>query len=44
MTTAPMLYHRYGCARLEPKIDRRIYSRKTAEAGGYEPCPDCFGS
>ena len=22
----------------------RIYSRKTAEAGGYEPCPDCFGS
>ena len=37
-----LLYHRYGCARLEP--DRcRIYSRKTAEAGGYEPCPDCFG-
>ena len=38
-----MLYHRYGCARLEPD-QCRIYSRKTAEAGGYEPCPDCFGS
>ena len=38
-----MLYHRYGCARLEPE-QCRIYSRKTAEAGGYEPCPDCFGS
>lgn len=32
-----------GCARLEPD-QCRIYSRKTAEAGGYEPCPDCFGS
>ena len=31
-----MLYHRYGCARLEPD-QCRIYSRKTAEAGGYEP-------
>ena len=38
-----MLYHRYGCARLEPD-QCRIYSRKTAEAGGYGPCPDCFGS
>ena len=38
-----MLYHRYGCARLEPE-QCRIYSRKTAEAGGYEPCPECFGS
>ena len=38
-----MLYHRYGCARLKPD-QCRIYSRKTAEAGGYEPCPDCFGS
>ena len=38
-----LLYHRYGCARLEPD-QCRIYSRKTAEAGGYEPCPDCFGS
>lgn len=38
-----MLYHRYGCARLEPD-QCRIYSRKTAEAGGYEPCPDCFDS
>ena len=38
-----LLYHRYGCARLEPE-QCRIYSRKTAEAGGYEPCPDCFGS
>ena len=38
-----MLYHRYGCARLKPD-QCRIYSRKTAGAGGYEPCPDCFGS
>ena len=38
-----MLYHRYGCARLEPD-QCRIYSQKTAGAGGYEPCPDCFGS
>ena len=36
------LYHKYGCDDFA-QTSFWAYSRKLAEANGYQPCPRCFG-